>query len=206
MRALLFGFIVALLASIVVAPARAQSLKVGLESGVTFENNLEESLDEGLEAKGWTFGAVGEASLFEPLAFRIELLYSSLDQRVIVRRGTVFDTATYNLDLMSLPINIRFDLGEGSIRPYVFGGTTLGVLLSAVDESEEAEEADPDTLFNSVNATLDLGAGVRIFLSERIDLGIEARASYGLQTLLKEGEFMNFQRLQGIGGIFYRLF
>lgn len=196
----------ALLLLALVGTVRAQILMVGLNAGKSFA--AERSLGDALsETDGWTIGATADFNLFEPLTAHGEISYAPTTRQVTLRSSNGIETVNnYDINYLQLPIALKVELGSFFIHPYVTGGTTLGALLSATNTTNPSNDT---TEFNSMAASLDLGAGAWLPLGEKWRLSVDARYSFGIVDFVNDATSGNTPRPQTLtvlGGIAYVIF
>jgi hypothetical protein len=180
-------------------PCSAQ-LNVGLTAGLElpkgnngtseFQNNL-------------VFGGFAELALSSPFSLRVEMQYSKKEASVTIPGldggGSSSDGGgMYSLNYMQFPVDMRLNFGSADFRGFVFGGTTIGTLMSAVREakgldadggnglpSTPAPATIPgmpttDQLFNTVDMTLDLGGGASYAIAKDLFFSGEVRYMFGM--------------------------
>lgn len=130
-------------------------------------------------------GAFVEFGLVQNFAIQLEPMY--------VQKGANFDfidTSSENLDArrlevnltyLELPIMLKFRLMNRATGPYLLGGPSVGILLSA-KEMERVSENDIKDQRKSVD--VGIGGGGGVFLSsERVKFFMEARYNYGVVNI-----------------------
>jgi hypothetical protein len=117
-------------------------------------------------------GAVGVVPLGEVLAIRPELHYATKGARA--RVGRTADDAL-ELAYLELPVllQVRTD-PEMLLRPQLYGGMSVGMLLSCVREQVDCD-ADPDFVGHTFSSSLVVGGEVEAFgaaLGVRYEAGL----------------------------------
>jgi len=166
----------------------AQTLSAGVYGGVNIAR-AETSLDGSSPQTGLVVGAAFEVELFSPLAFRAEAQFVQKGGTLefTSSQGFPSTSADYTLNYLELPINLKFDIGSEQIPLYVFAGTTVGTLLSAVAREEtEGSDSDVGDAFKSFDLSLDLGGGIGYRLASHLTTVADIRYSLGLTDIAKE--------------------
>lgn len=194
----------------------AQSLTVGAEVGRVFEPvDVVTTVADGavleettIEAQGWTAGVFGTLKIAGPLSFHAELLYTTYSG--IETSTTWGNTSTpVTTDVFALPVSFRVDFGSEGIVPFVYAGTTLGVIADVFDPDYmgSRSERTVQKRRGSMSATGDLGAGVIFPISPAFGIRFEGRASWDLVGLDPvRTESWEFGRAIGLVGANIRLF
>lgn len=182
------AYLLTALALVLASPAvNAQTLSAGVYGGVNIaraETELEGSAQTGL-----VVGAAFEVALFSPLSFRAEAQFvqkgSSLE--FTTSQGIPATNADYTLNYLEIPINLKFDIGSEEVPLYLFAGTTVGTLLSAVEKSNtEQSNNDVADAFNRFDLSFDLGGGIGYRLAKHLTTIADVRYSFGLTDIAKE--------------------
>jgi hypothetical protein len=130
-------------------------------------------------------GALVEFKLLQNFALQLEPMY--------VQKGASFDfidTNSENLDArrleidmayLELPIMLKFRLMNRVTGPYLLGGPSVGLLLSA---KEVARVGETDIKDQRKSLDVGIGGGGGVFLSsDRVKFFIEARYNYGVLNI-----------------------
>ncbi len=151
--------------------------------------------------KGLTGGVYFSLS-FGLIGIEPEILYS--------RRGTMWEIdeankIEYLLDYVEIPILLKLNiLPVGPVRPVLFAGPSLGVLLNATGRMTGIEDTDIDDMFEKTAWAAVFGGGLD-FKMAGIALSIDGRYHMGLTNIAAdtvEGETVKnkgFSVLVGIG-------
>lgn len=215
-RTLLSVFLFGTTLLLFTADLSAQSLIVGAEVGRVFEpietlttvadgTTIEQTT---VEAQGWTAGVFGTLQIAGPLSFHAELLYTTYAG--IETSTTWGNTSTpITTDVFALPVSFRVNFGSDGVVPFVYAGTTLGVLVDAFDPDYMGTRAEKTVAKKrgSMSATGDVGLGVIFPVTSRFGLRVEARSSWDLVGLDPvRSESWEFGRAIGLVGANIRLF
>ncbi len=172
--------------------ADAQTISAGVYGGANIARAATDADATEESRTGLVVGAAFEVSLISPLTFRAEAQYVQKGGKLEYTSTTSTPTVTtdYTLNYLDIPINLKLDLGSDEMPLYLFAGTTVGTLLTAVAnetvENEPGHEHDIKSQFNSVDLSLDLGGGIGYQIIPHIDLIADLRYSMGLTDIAKE--------------------
>lgn len=214
-RTLLLPFLLGSFFLLFTAELSAQSLVVGAEVGRLFEPVDVITTDDGaiseettIEAQGWTAGVFGTLQIAGPLSFHAELLYSTTTG--IESSTTWGNTSTpVTTDVFALPVSFRVNLRSKGIVPFVYAGTTLGVLVDAFDPDYMGSRSEKYVAKKrgNMSATADAGFGVIFPVSPAFGLRFEGRTSWDLVGLDPvQSDSWEFGRAIGLVGANIRLF
>jgi hypothetical protein len=174
------------------APARAQ--KYGFIGGATLTHgDLTDSARPASDIyHGRVVGAAGVVVGF-PIADRLMV---RMDIMFMGKGLTVSPAAlsgepgSLDLNFLEIPVLAVVDLLGGRIRPYVLGGPSLGLLMSAyIYDPVLQGSTDFKYAFDSVELSANVGGGVA-FVTRRTRFFVETRYMRGLNNI--EAEQINF--------------
>lgn len=134
-------------------------------------------------------GLVGIVPFSETLAIRTELHFATKGARPRVGR-----TADAALDLAYLQLPLLLEVHTGSrglLRPHLYGGVSVGMLLSCRHEQVDCED-DPDFVGREFDSGVVVGGEIEAFGAA---LGVRYEA--GLNTVNKAG----FERHEIVNGV-----
>lgn len=185
----------------------AQNLHVGLVAGVSADARHLGGRTN-LAPSGWSLGATALFQPIYPIGIRSDLVYSSVQRRFLFSSTGGTDTARLDFSLLSLPLQLRFDFEKEGIAPYVYAGTTIGVVLMAIDEDIGREENEASgSYYNTFSATADLGVGATIPVARRLGLTADLRGSWVLKGMApRDLEAWSFDRIGLVTSLFYQIF
>ncbi len=142
-------------------------------TGGTNSSRFSEENDTGAEClRSLFFGADYLLCPNRPLSFSTGLYYQSSGSKY--KSGEDFgEGGSYSfenkevLNYLTVPLEARYEFGAGNIRPFVRGGGTFGILLSAKSKTkttfngqENEDESDIKDQKKSTNIGLTLGGGI----------------------------------------------
>jgi hypothetical protein len=153
------------------------------------------------------FGASAALDVAPPLALRLELAYLKKRGRITVG-GPAGPTTDYALSYLTLPINLRWDLGSGPTLAYLFAGTTFGALLAATEQHQGAASTSVKGDLHDLEVTLDLGFGIGYRLTPAIAIVFDVRYSLGLTQVAADRAALDVsswtsRTIQMVAGIAY---
>lgn len=174
--------------------------KLGVRAGLNLANlSFDPDLPSGVDKSshtGFKFGAMAELGFIPMFAIQIEPMYVQGGAEL---SGPLFNDGfqlvngkiTYKLSYLEIPILLKLKIPTpGGIRPYVFAGPNIGILLSSneTDEPNGYQSSDMDfkDYTSSTNFGIDFGAGVGFDIAPLITLLIDGRYSLGLTNVLND--------------------
>ncbi len=167
---------IAMLAAAAALTGSASAVQAQAEVGVIAGVSQATFTGGGSQGITWrtTFlaGAVGIVPLGEILAIRPELHFATKGARARVGR-----TAEAALDLayLELPLLLQVHTGrEGRLRPQLYGGMSVAVLLGCAREQVDCDD-DPDSGVRTLDSSLVVGGEVEAFgaaLGMRYEAGL----------------------------------
>jgi Outer membrane protein beta-barrel domain len=164
---------------------------LGFKGGTNIGNV---SLDpDNLSAQGITkstrlalmIGGVAELGVGGPIYIVLEPSYS--------QKGTKLEAQGQKLTLegsyLTIPLLLKAKFGPAPVKPYVFVGPNIGLLLSAKQVFEaqgQTQETDVKDNLSSTDFTIDLGGGVEFKIAKLVGITADARYSLGLSNINKD--------------------
>lgn len=189
-------------------PVTSQHMSAGLVLGASADARyLGGGTD--LAPSGWSIGASALLQPVYPFGIRGDVVYSSINRKFLFSSNAGADTADIDFSLLSIPLYLRFDLKKEGLVPYVYAGTTVGVIVAAIDNNAESlvdRNADGE-LYNTFSATADLGVGITYPVVKKLSLTVDLRGSWALQAVAPvDLEAWEFDRIGLVAGLFYKIF
>ncbi len=178
----------------------------GVQVGVNIANASYTSTMSGITKSartGLLLGGILEIGVSDIVLLRAEPMYVQNGARMDISLGTWPESgdqsmkAIYKLEYLEIPVHVKWQIGAAAVRPYVFAGPNLGVLLAATLEEEipppavpepeyrESGTRDIQDRFASTNFAVDFGAGVTYDVAVDIQLIMDVRYSLGLSNIAK---------------------
>src|SRR5690606_27189779 len=162
-----------------------------------------------LAPSGWSFGASAIFQPIYPFGIRGDVVYSSVQRRFLFSSNGGVDTADLDFNLLNIPLYLRFDLQKEGTIPYVYGGTTIGIVLKVIDNDapDVVSQNVNGELYNVLSASADLGVGVAYPLAKKLGLNLDLRGSWALRGMApRDLEAWEFDRIGLVAGLFYKIF
>ncbi|SRR5579883_868513 len=182
----------------------AQQIMIGARAGVNLANrhfdnsNLNTTLFLHLLAGGeldYSFNKMWALSLqllYDQKGAHADTSFFTTEESPNLIMGTADWTTTY----LEIPILAKVTFDDESIRPHIFAGPSIGILLSNTERFQSSGSSSPktapsDTTVNITDytATIDLsivaGAGISLSLASGPMLFFDAAYAYGLTSITK---------------------
>ncbi|MFI5253586.1 MAG: porin family protein [Bacteroidota bacterium] len=130
-------------------------------------------------------GALLEVGVSEMFFIQPELMY--------LTGGAKFDytggSSTFKYDVITIPILVKAKFTAGDIKPYVFAGPEIGFTMKSELENDPTSgtstTVDQKDSTESMNLSVDFGAGAEYNLDAKTSLFGDLRYSLGLTNLSK---------------------
>lgn len=162
--------------------AHAQA-HLGIRAGLNFANEFFDPEFFTNTRQGIIVGGVIQFVVSEPFSLALQPQY--------VQKGAVVDGAlgsrtTVKLDYIEIPAVLTASYEVNPLMVYAFAGPNVGILVSAVSETEEngtVTVKDAEEKTEDLDIAVDFGAGVGYELSEKLTLTGDIRYSYGISNI-----------------------
>lgn len=182
-----------------------QMTMIGVRAGVNLANEKYENLPDGETISLRVLllgGAQVDYRFTNSLAISLQILF---DQKGAHAESQInflsASTADWTISYLEVPILLKAYLGSSIVRPYLFGGTSICLLLRNIEQmhmttSTIANGPPPssttkDTLVNITDSTakfdfsLIAGVGVSLTLTSGVELFLDAGYAFGLVNIDK---------------------
>ena len=107
--------------------------------------------------------------------------------------GNTFDGVNFRLNYITIPVLASWHFGYSN-NWYVHFGPYVGILVGA---KETTDDIDVKQIFNTVDAGIDVGIGVKIPISNRAKIFFEYDGQGGLTNIFKDnGDYSSVQTLR----------
>lgn len=174
MKKFMFAAIAIVAMCAFVAPANAEKMMFGVKAGLNMANLTGDDVADNSMKMGAVGGVFMSYDLTEIFAIQPELLFSM--------KGTTFgegsDEVNLKLNYFEIPLLLKVTLPtEGKIKPMLYAGPALGILMSA-----KAEDEDVKDQAKSMDIGVLAGAGVG-YQMEKGMIGVEFRYEVGMSTI-----------------------
>ena len=153
--------------------------RLGLNLGdVSFDPDLPSEVTNSMRT-GFAFGAYGEIGVAENFFITGEFLY--LQSGTVLKEGS--EEITFKADYLSIPISAKykFAIENSTVKPFVFGGPTIGFNAKAEYVSGSSTE-DVGKNTESINFGIHFGAGVEFEVYPGTNLFFDAGYGLGLSN------------------------
>lgn len=184
MKKHLFLILITILLFTFTALVHAQTNQIGFIAGVNIAN-LDEKDSDFKSLTGFGIGGVIDISLGEKFSVYLQPMY--------LQKGASEEEEGITLDVklayIEIPALFKVKLGEGSTKPYLMAGPTVGFNVGAnldLGAGGLSVEIDFADLVQTFDFGLAFGGGI-IFDMGKNSLFIEAKYSLGLADVTKEG-------------------
>jgi opacity protein-like surface antigen len=153
--------------------------------------------------EGVNLGVSLEHYFSDRWSFKVKAIY---DQKgwgngfVVLADGTEIDGVDYHLNYITVPLMANWHFGRRR-NWYLDFGPYVGFLASA---SETSNSADVKPLFNSTDVGIAFGIGVKIPVSNRVQLIFEYDGQGGLTNVFNQsnGTYQNIRSSLNVGLVF----
>jgi hypothetical protein len=173
----------------------------GPEVGINFSKHGMDAKDDTDYKSGLLAGAFLTYSIRDTYGFTLKVLYSQKGASAEVGDETVKTQLNY----IEIPILARiFFNREGTVRPNVFLGPSLGFLTGAKGKSGSEDYEDFDNykdIYNTFDLGLSAGLGLNIKVGGEMYFIVDARYTYGLTDISKGGSDVNNQAVAISAGL-----
>ena len=129
------------------------------------------------------------------LAFEVQLLYDQKGTNTIYNgdfsnvqfNGTGEVRASY----LEIPILLKFRLPTPLLKPYVFAGPSIGVLLSSsntssgITSSGQPVSSNKSDALNSTDISALVGVGLELHITDNLNAFVDVGQAFGLQDVNK---------------------
>lgn len=158
-----------------------QGLIVGAKLGANLATvGGDDASDDNSLRPGLLAGGYGRYNFTDMFGVQLEVLYSGQGAN-----NSEVDDAYTSLNYLNFPLTFNMTFAtDGALRPRVFAGPYLGMLLSAENGIGDDSE-DVSDFFKSTDFGLTVGAGVDFGLDPLI-ISFDARYSPSLTTIAEE--------------------
>ena len=188
-----------IVAALVISQTSEAQVRVGLMGGPLF-SGAEQTRFYNAEAASspkYAFGAMVEYALTKNLSLLAEPAYAEKGTyaQPMSTEGIV-TRIHFDLSYLEFPLLLKYSVGH-DLRPHIVIGPAVGINLSSrlrgeigIPELGRLEvETSADDVVNNLEYSLELGGGLSYQIDEIVMLFLEARYSYGLSNITRNGKF-----------------
>ena len=200
------ALVVLFVISIAYTNSRAQSIGLGIEAGIDIANITSTPTFTTSSRTGLIAGGIIDINITPTITITSGLRYNMKGWSSTANGVTYTDKLGY-LEFPAL-LKVKFPLTE--VKPYLIGGPTLGIKLSAEEEQSNGTQTATVDISNSVESTdfgLFFGAGLDFKVGVKTDLFVQGGYQLGLSNILKNSTTTTIKN-NGIlltGGVKFRL-
>jgi hypothetical protein len=214
------GTLLVTLLSIVAADAAAQKslITMGGRLGATYSSFAIDPEPDGVNTEftlGFAIGGEMNFWLNEQFAIAPQLIYNQKGSRHEFNfGGGLFSSISdITVSYLELPIYAKLQLGDDRVRPYIFGGPAIAVLLAANEKQTSNGKTDNRSIkddFPGLDININAGAGMSVELNSGFELVMDAAYCFGLTDLAEDdqpggGSVKAFHRsVRVMGGLLLR--
>ncbi len=170
--------------------SESKPMAFGAKVGVNFANLNGSDAGSTSSRTGLVIGAYANIGVADIISIQPEVLYSMKGASQSLSVGGSTYTATVKLNYLDIPVLLKVNVplsGGSSIRPSLFAGPSLGILLSSktkVEGGGVSQESDTKSDTKSTDFGIVVGAGLGFGFAGH-EAGIDARYQQGLTSLDK---------------------
>ena len=174
MKKFMFMLMLAATMTFAASPLYAEGMMFGVKAGL----NLANAMGDDAEETSMKIGAVGGVFM----CYDITEIFALQPELLFTMKGAKYDegdtTMSWKLNYIEIPVLLRVNLPtEGKIKPMLYAGPALGILMSAKDEDEDIKD-----YLKTMDIGVVAGAGVAYQL-EKGAISFEARYEVGMSTV-----------------------
>jgi hypothetical protein len=179
-------------------PGMPVKITKGIKAGLNSSKFTGDDVSDLKSKSGFIGGVFVRVGVLGIVAVQPELLYT--------QKGAKIDSAstkiTYNVNYLEIPLLVRVDIPFVIVRPFLYGGPTLGFKLSAKTKTEQngqTNEADINEAKSS-DTGIALGVGADLNVLGFGSIVVDLRYTKGLSSFVDPGNVKNevFSAMVGI--------
>jgi hypothetical protein len=128
------------------------------------------------------FGVVAELGVGGPVYIVLEPSYAQKGAKLEGQGGKL----TFEGNYVTIPLLVKAKFGPASVKPYIFAGPNIGLLLSANQVLEiqgQTQETDIKESLTSTDFAVDPGGGAEFKIAKPVAITADARYSLGLSSI-----------------------
>jgi hypothetical protein len=174
-------------------------IRIGIDAGINFANQhlSRDNINSQSNRRGLIIGGLAEIGVSDLVSVQVEPRYIEEGTNT---KATYLDASPeghftveedFKLSYIDFPLLLKAKFGTADVKPVVFVGPSVGFLLSAVYNQNARSIQGRDGLdgyditdhYNSVDVSLDAGAGIEYRATRIVSLTGSARYSLGLSNI-----------------------
>lgn len=157
----------------------------GVSAGLNFATVTTSAYTNSDYRTGFNFGISLDHFFSESWSIKGKLAYDQKGWKGYLETPTDQFNTTYNLDYLTIPVMANWHFGRTK-NWYLNFGPYVGILLNA---KETTGGSDVKNIFNTTDAGLDVGIGVKFPVSEKAKFFIEVNGQGGIADILKDNTY-----------------
>jgi hypothetical protein len=165
--------------------AQAQNTSIGLRAGLNFANVSGDDVSNTKSKVGANFGAL--------LTYSVAPIFGITGEINFTSKGNKYDgsDATTSMNYLEIPIYGAYYFGsaESTLRPKIFAGPAVGILMTA-NHKAGSFEIDTKDFTEPVEFSAVLGLGFNKRIGEGNWVCVDVRYSLGLTNTDKNNDFI----------------
>jgi hypothetical protein len=203
MRTLLTALILTLISS---AAYSQPNIALGLEGGLNLANVSINPSQTSNSRTGLIIGGVMDIGISPTIAVTGGLRYVMKGFQV-TNQGVTF---TDKLNYLEVPVLLKVKFPLTEVKPYLIGGPTLGIRVSASEEQsngQQTADVDASSAYESIDFGLLFGGGLDFAIAAKTGLFIQAGYGFGLSNIWKQTTNATVKNygIQITGGVKFKL-
>jgi opacity protein-like surface antigen len=183
MKKLLFTLAVLSFVTFSARNADAQQLMIGGRVGLNIGNaSFSPSLESGISTSantGLLIGGQLDNWFNDMWAISVQLLYVQKGVGLSASGNGETISVSDAVNYIEIPILAKVAFGSGAIKPYLFAGPSIGIMVSA-STTENGTSTSDDSDFNSIDLAALVGAGVSFKIDGGPSIFVDAGYAIGL--------------------------
>ncbi len=188
MKKFTFALMLAAVALFVASPLFAEGMMFGIKGGINLANITGDDAEDTTMKMGGVGGVFMCYNITEIFAIQPEVLFSMKGAKYDI---TILDEtyeATMKLNYIEIPVLFKVNLPtEGKMKPSLYAGPALGILMSANAEVEDVSEDIKDDM-KGTDIGLLAGAGIGYQMENGSLLSFEVRYEVGMTSIADTGD------------------
>ena len=187
---------------------KAQKRNLKLKAGIRFgylQNRVKLSrLDQyrGIYPKGGismgVYVGMAHEPYFERFMIHLEIMYDQINAEGSVEVDQIPNDVDFTLNALRIPVLFSYTFPGERIRPVIFGGPSLGRMISQKGRIEYlGTDYLPELQITPLVVSGTFGVGAMVPIIEKIEISIDARYNIGYINIFDT--FSQFKVLLGVG-------
>jgi hypothetical protein len=155
----------------------------GIKAGLNIANMTGDNMEDAKRKNVYAAGVFAVLDLNENVALRPEVLYSLKGAKMEESEEGYNFKMTINLTYIDIPVLLQYVLPtSGSIKPQLFAGPSIGLLMGAKMKMEAGGEEEEEDIKDDVKS-MDIGLVFGVGISITNNISIDVRYSMGMTNI-----------------------